>query len=47
MSALNNRLNGIDINDIPDRAFDIDGNGDIEPTDKTLLNNIINGVPIN
>lgn len=45
-SALNNRLNGVIMNNIESRAFDINADGYIEPNDQSLLNNLINGIII-
>ena len=46
MGILNNRLNGIAIEDIPTRAFDVDASGFVTTSDLGLLMNILNGVDI-
>lgn len=40
------KLNGMPPAGIPSRAYDLDCNGGAEPTDLSLLTNIINGVPV-
>ncbi|MBN2581613.1 MAG: leucine-rich repeat domain-containing protein [Planctomycetes bacterium] len=47
MSALINKLNGLDTSGFPDRAFDLDSNGGAEPGDLSLLINVLNGLPLN
>jgi hypothetical protein len=46
MSALINRLNGMDTTGYHPYAFDLDSNGGAEPGDVSLLVNIMNGMPI-
>ncbi|HOI56341.1 MAG TPA: hypothetical protein PLP01_13920, partial [Phycisphaerae bacterium] len=46
MSALVNRLNGMDTTGFHAHAFDLDTNGGAEPGDMALLVNILNGMPV-
>ncbi|MBN2584221.1 MAG: hypothetical protein JXL80_14255 [Planctomycetes bacterium] len=46
MSALINKLNGLDTSGFLGRAFDLDANGGAEPGDLSLLINILNALPI-
>jgi hypothetical protein len=46
MSALVNRLNGMDTTGFHAYAFDLDTNGGAEPGDMSLLVNILNGMPV-
>ncbi|MBN2581877.1 MAG: right-handed parallel beta-helix repeat-containing protein [Planctomycetes bacterium] len=46
MSALINKLNGLDVSGFHAYAFDIDSNGGAEPGDLSLLINILNKLPV-